>query len=146
MRIWHYFIDSDGHLWHEGTEFDDPEFLKFFMQNMEETKDGSFRVLCQGEECRITAEDVPYVITDLKISPRSIELIFPGGYAEPLDPSTFFVGGLNVLYCKVRQGAFVARFSRRSYLEIAKLVKFDSKKKIYFVTIDNNQFPIKGVS
>ena len=143
--LWHYFIDTDGYLRHEGIEFDDPAVLRLFMEKMEPLPGGQFRVFCQGEECRITAEDVPYVVTGLKISGKRIELIFPGGYSEPLDPTTLFVGKKNVLYCAVRGGKFVARFNRKSYLEFAKQVKFDSKRKSYFITVDNQRYPIKGV-
>jgi hypothetical protein len=144
-RVWHYFIDSDGHLWHEGTEFDDPEVLKLFMKNMEAMPDGSYRVFCQGEECRITAEDVPYVVQDLVFTHERINLIFPGGYSEPLDPATLFVGKLNVLYCRVRGGRLAARFNRKSYLELAKKVKFDPQTKGFYLTVDNQRYSIQGV-
>ena len=143
--MWHYTIDTDGHLWHEGIEFDDPELLCFFMKNMEPLPDGRFRVVCQGEKCCLTAEDVPYVVRELKIS-KTIGLIFPGGYKEALDPSTLFVGKKNVLYCKVRGGKFTARFNRTSYLELAKKVVFDPKKKSYDLVVDKKRYPIKGVA
>lgn len=115
------------------------------MENIERMPDGGYRVFCQGEECRIVPEDTPYVVTDIVWSPQKVDLIFPGRYTEPLDPSTLSVGKKNVLYCKVRDGKFMARFNRKSYLELAKKVEFDSKKKIYFLTIDNRRYSIKGV-
>lgn len=104
-----------------------------------------YRVFCQGEECRITAEDVPYVIQNLRILAAKIELIFPGGYSEVLDPSTLFVGKLNVLYCKVRGGKFTARFGRRPYLELTKHIQFDHKTKSYYLTVAKKRYPIQGV-
>jgi hypothetical protein len=145
-RVWNYFIDAEGRLWHEGTEFDDPDVLKLFMKNMEMMPDETYRVFCQGEECRIMSEDVPYVVQDILFLPKKIDLIFPGGYSESLNPSTLFVGKSNVLYCKVRLGKFTARFNRKSYLELAKRVKFDPKKKSYHLTVDNQNYTIKGVA
>ena len=145
-RVWHYFIDSEGHLWHDDEEFDDPQLLNLFMKNMELLPGGKFRVFCQGEECRITPEDVPYVVKDVAISPKKIGLTFPGDYREVLDPSTLFVGRGNVLYCKVRGGKFTARFNRKSYLDLAKKVKFDSRKKTYYLTVDRHDYSIKGVT
>lgn len=144
-RIWHYFIDAEGRLWHEGTEFDDPEVLKLFMKNMEVMPDGTYRVFCQGEECRITPEDVPYVVRDIVFSPKRIDLVFSGGYSEPLDPLSLFVGKSNVLYCKARGGKFIARFNRKSYLELAKKVQFDSKTRSYYLTVDNHRYSIQGI-
>lgn len=144
-RVWHYYIDSEGRLWHEGTEFDDPDVLNLFMKKMEMLPDGRCHVFCQGEECLITAEDVPYVVQDVALSPREIRLLFPGNYSEALDPSTLWVGDRNVLYCRVRDKKFKARFNRKSYLDLAKHVEFDPQKKLFFLTVDNKRHPIKGV-
>src|SRR5262245_27413675 len=126
-RVWHYYIDVDGHLWHEGAEFDDPAVLFLFMKNMAEFSEGGpekWRVFCQGEDCRIAAEDVPYVVQKVEFRPSAVRLIFPGHYEEDLDPETLFVGAKNVLYCRVRGGAFTARFNRTSYLDLAKQIAF----------------------
>ncbi len=116
------------------------------MKNMEAIPGGKFRVFCQGEECWITPEDVPYVVQDVTIATDEIELIFPGNYRESLNPETLAVGKGNVLYCKVRDGKFLARFNRKSYLDLAKHVKFDSRKKTYYLTIDKHDYSIKGVN
>jgi len=150
-RIWHYYIDSEGHLWHDGTEFYDPATLKMFMKGMadlpsEEAKNAEkWRVFCMGEECRIAAEDVPYVIQKVTVTPKSVRLTFPGGYEEDLDPATLFVGDRNVLYCRIRGGAFTARFNRTSYLNLAERIAFDPKTRGFYLTVDNHQYPIKGV-
>ncbi|HEX5037986.1 MAG TPA: hypothetical protein VFX30_12575 [bacterium] len=151
-RVWHYYIDSDGHLWHDGAEFDDPATLQMFMKGLadlppEEAKNGEkWRVFCMGEDCRIAAEDVPYVIQKVTFAPKSVRLTFPGGYEEDLDPSTLFVGAKNVLYCRIRGGKFTARFNRTSYLDLAEHVAFDSKAKGFYLTVDNRRYPIKGVT
>src|SRR3989338_1087972 len=88
QRVWHYHLDAEGHLWHEGTEIDDADLLSRFMKGLETLPDGRFRVFCQGEECLLSPEDTPYVVTGLSISSSRIELVFPGGYREPLDPAT----------------------------------------------------------
>lgn len=144
-RVWHYFIDSDGHLWHEGAEFDDPGVLNLFMEKMERLPDGRCHVLCQGEECLITAEDVPYVIQDVEVHANAVLLKFPGGYEERLDPATLFVGPHNVLYAKVRGGAFTARFNRKSYLDLAKHIQYDSHGDHFYLIVDNKRYPIAGV-
>lgn len=144
-RVWHYYIDSDGHLWHDGAEFDDPQVLHLFMKRMEMLPDGRCHVLCQGEECLITSEDVPYVVQGLEISPKEIRLKFPGDYFESLDASTLCVGDRNVLYCKVREGKFTARFNRASYLDLAKRIEFDAARREFYLVVDNRRYAIKGV-
>src|SRR5579885_3725357 len=146
-RVWHYYIDVDGHLWHEGAEFDDPAVLNLFMKNMTKLPAPQgperYHVFCQGEECLITAEDVPYVIQDVEFLPHEVRLKFPGNYSETLDPKTLFVGPLNVLYCTVRGGEFTARFNRKSYLDFAKHVVFDAAIKTFYLAVDNKKYPIK---
>ncbi len=144
-RTWHYYLDAEGTLWHEGAELEDPGLLKFFMEKMTRLPDGSFQVICQGELCLITAEDVPYVIQSIQIEPQTIHLIFPGGYEEELNPTTLVVGKENVLYCQVRNGDFKARFNRKSYLELAKLVEFDAEKNQYYLVLAGNQYIVCGV-
>lgn len=144
--VWHYYIDSDGRLWHEGVEFDEPAVLHLFMKDMKLLPSGKGQVFCQGEECRITAEDVPYVIQNVEFLPKEVRLRFPGDYRETLDPRTLFVGRQNVLYCKVRSGKFTARFNRRSYLDLAKRVEFDEGRNEFILTVDNRRYAIKGAS
>lgn len=122
-RIYHYQIDTEGRLWIEGTELTDPQVLKFFMRKMEKLPDGKFRVMCMGETNLIEAEDVPYVIQKLDFQKENIQLIFPGGYQETLDPKTLFMGKNKILYCKIRGGEFVARFHRRPFLELGKYIE-----------------------
>lgn len=144
-RAWNYWIDADGRFWHEGTELDDPALLKFFMEKMKLLPDGRYHVLCQGEDCYFTAQDVPYVIQTLNVTPNRVELLFPGAYQEDLNPKTLEVGKENVLYCKIRGGDFKARFNRKSYLELAKGVHFDATSRTYFLPLGGASFPIRGV-
>ncbi len=144
-RAWHYFIDADGHLWHEGTEMEDPALLKFFMEKMERLPDGRYHVLCQGEGCYFTAEDVPHVIQSVDVKPDRVTLYFPGAYSEPLNPETLKVGKDNVLYCKIHGGDLTGRFNRKSYLELAKMVQFNPSEKSYLFPLGGKTYPIRGV-
>lgn len=144
-RIWHYYLDAEGVVWHDGTELDDPWLLKFFMEKMVKLSNGQFQVICQGETCLIRVQDVPYVVQSIEISPKKIRLIFSGRYEEELNPATLVVGKENILYCKVREGEFDARFNRKSYLELTKQIEFDSEKKKYFLKLNERKYLIQGV-
>ncbi len=144
-RIWHYWIDAEGHLWHDGSEFEDPGLLKFFMKKLERLPDGKMRVMCQGETCLFETEDVPYVIQGIEPKPSGIELTFPGNYRETLDPTTLRVGKDNVLYCKVRDGLFDARFNRKAYWDLAKQVDVDPMDHRYYFQWKDRRYPIAGI-
>jgi hypothetical protein len=144
-RIWHYSMDTEGHLWHDGAEFEDPQVLKFFMRKMEKQADGKFKVICQGETCYIEPQDVPYVVQKINFLPDKIELIFQGDYREALDPISLYVGKDNVLYCKVRGGNFNARFNRKPYLELAHQIEHDPKHHGFCLIFGGKSYPIQGV-
>lgn len=145
IRVWNYRLDSEGQLWHDGAVFDDPQVLSFFMKKMERLSDGRYFALCQGEECYFDPEDTVYVVQSLRPMPDRIELVFQGGYREDLDPATLHVGKDNVFYCRVRGGAFEARFNRKPYLELARQIDFDPAKKEYFLQLAGRRYPISGV-
>ncbi len=152
-HFWPYTIDIEGRFWNaDGLQFDDPETLLFFLKQLEPMTNapgfndhGPFRAVCQGEECRFTAEDVPYVVIGLEMTPDQITLVFPGNYRETLDPDTLFVGSLNVLYCRVRGGKLTARFNRKTYMEIVRKIQFDPQTKSYYLPLAGKNHPIRGV-
>jgi len=144
QRTWHYYIDAEGIVWHEGSELDDPDLLRFFMEKMGRGEEGRLQLICQGELCLFDCEDVPYVVQSFEERGEKIRLRFPGGYEEDLDPSSLRVGPGHVLYCRVRQGQFEARFSRKAYLELAKKVEQDDQNR-YCLRWAGALYPIQGI-
>lgn len=145
MREWHYKVDTEGNLWHDGSVFDDPNILNFFMRRMEHLPDGRYHALCQGEHCYFEPEDTLYVVHDIAMHPDHIDLVFQGDYHERLDPHSLHVGKDNVFYCKARNGAFEARFNRQPYLELARAIDYDPADHCFFLKLAGDKFPIAGV-
>jgi hypothetical protein len=123
MREYRYVVDREGRICHEGSEVVDPLVLRFFLRAMKRTADGRWLVVCQGEQNWFEADGSPFVVQRLRLDLRDdrlqgVELGFAGDYREPLDPATLEVenGGL---VCRVRQGAFRARFGRLAVQQIA---------------------------
>lgn len=140
-RVYHYQIDTEGRLWHEGSEIIDPKVLKFFLRKMEKTPEGRLQVPCMGETNWVSAEDVPYVIQSIDIQGETCILHFLGDYQEELNPKELWVGKENVLYCKVREGKFIARFSRKAYLDLSHYV--EEKNSQYFLKLGQQHYPIQ---
>jgi len=141
-RNYYYFLDKEGHIWHEGTEVDDVRFAFLVNRTLQPAADGMYLVRCQNENCFFRVEDVPYVVQDLafhkneKGELHQIDLIFPGGYVEILDPATLRVGANNVLYCNVRKGSFDARFSRKAYFQLIPYLQEDSESHRYYIELN----------
>ena len=123
MREYTYQVDGEGRVFHDGTEIVDPATLRFFLLALQRTSDHRWLALCQGERNWFEAADTPFVIQRLGLSVtegrlHTVELRLAGDYREPLDPITLEHDGAR-LCCRVRKGAFRARFGRIALQQIA---------------------------
>jgi hypothetical protein len=142
VREYHYVVDREGRMFHDGTEIVDVATLRFFLLAMRRAEDGRHLVLCQGERNWFSAEDTPFVVQRLAIGGRggeqggdpartaaggghpsgsavpSIELILAGDYRERLDPATLESEDGKV-FCRMRKGAVRARFGRVAVQQLA---------------------------
>jgi hypothetical protein len=116
MREYRYEVDAEGRVFHDGSELLDPLTLRFFLRAMTRTPEGRWLVVCQGEWNWFEPDGTPFVVQRMRPVLREgaldgLELILAGDHREPLDPATLESEG-GRLYCRVRRGAFPARFGR----------------------------------
>lgn len=137
-------MDDDGALYHAGAMLDEPEVYHFFLSHLchnmgDERAAFPYVLICAGERNLLAPTSSPYVVQSLCISfeevpesaslraspdraPTSITLICQGGYEAPLMPDTLSTDAAHVLYARVRDGAFPARFSRKAYYDLARFM------------------------
>ena len=123
MREYRYTVDRDGRIFHEGSEIIDPPVLRFFLLAMQQTPEGRYLALCQGERNWFEAADTPFVIQRIQCNSEggrllSAEIFLAGDYRERLDPDTLEAEA-GYLYCRVRGGTFRARFGRSAVQQLA---------------------------
>ena len=129
MREYHYVVDDDGRVFHDGTEIVDVATLRFFLRVMTRTPEGRWLAVCQGEQNWFEARETPFVVQRLRLEGeghgvRAIELHLAGDVREPLDPATL-ESDAGRLYCRVRGGAFRALFGRLALQQLAPLLTED---------------------
>jgi hypothetical protein len=123
MREYRYRVDAEGRVFHDGSEIVDPPTLRFFLLAMTRTPEGQWLAVCQGERNWFEPEETPFVVQRVRPLVREgatdgLELSLAGDYREPLDPDTLeSVEGR--LGCRVRRGAFPARFGRLALQQLA---------------------------
>jgi len=122
-REYHYRVDREGRILHDDTEIVDPLVLRFFLRAMTRTHDGRWLVVCQGEHNWFEVATTPFVVRRVRLDVRDgalagVELVFAGDHREPLDPDTLAVAD-GALGCRVRRGAFPARFGRIALQQLA---------------------------
>jgi hypothetical protein len=54
------------------------------------------------------------------------------------------VGRDNVLYCRVKEGIFTARFSRNSYYQLAEFIEQSENGNNYFINLNGEKYLINS--
>jgi hypothetical protein len=120
-------IDKEGRWFHKGAEMIHRDIVRFFYEHIEVDSLGRYVVRWGEEHCYLEVEDTPFVVQKVKVEEdggiQNFRLFLSDDTEEILNPETLFVGGENVLYCKVKQGRFPARFLRPAYYQMAEFVR-----------------------
>jgi hypothetical protein len=140
------FIDKEGHWFHKGAEMIHREFIRLFYQHMELDAQDRYVINWEGQRCRVDVEDTAFVVRRVSFKDRSPAQNAPyilhlsDDTSEPLAPDTLFVGEGNVLYCKVKNRSFPARFNRAAYYQLAKHI--EQEGDIYYLPLNGRKYTI----
>lgn len=140
------FVDKDGQWFHHGALILNRDLIALFYQSLHVDTDGRYLIKLKDQICRLEVEDTPFVIvrTDL-ISGSSpgqkdrVVLRIIDDTEEELDPETLWIGPDNMMYCRIRQGRFKARFLRAGYYQLARHIKEDSETGRYFLPLSGRK-------
>jgi len=142
-------IDKEGIWYYNGNEIVRKEIVNFFYQNLKKDGAGRYIIELENDCCYLDVEDTPFVVKAVYRSvtesnnEECINLLLSDQSIVKLDPNTLNVGIENVLYCSIKNSAFIARFSRASYYQIANFIEYDSMKDKYFILLNGKPFYIK---
>ena len=118
-------IDKEGRWFHKGVEMVRREFVRSFYQQMELDDAGRYIIFWGGKHCYVDVVDTAFVVKRLSyLSEESgkrarFMVSLSDDTEEELIPGTLYLGEENVLYCRVKEGAFPARFNRAAYYQLA---------------------------
>ncbi|MEN6439362.1 MAG: DUF1285 domain-containing protein [Syntrophobacter sp.] len=140
-------IDEEGDWFHGETRIFRPEVLEALCSKLERASDGGYILVDRGAKCVLDVEDAPFVISDVdRASTDSGEDVIllrlkhiPG--RETLDPGSLWVGRGNVLYCKVRNGRFPARFSRPAYYRLSEFI-MEGPDGEFYIDLAGGRYPL----
>jgi hypothetical protein len=128
-RRYTYRLDDQGVLHHADTPITHPRMLKVFFRNLRPLDDGRFLSVCAGEENYLVPDDTPFVVVAIAVNRdreggvTSVDLTLQDTTNEPLDLGAVSIGENDVVYTRVREGAFAARFGRRAQLALLSLAE-----------------------
>lgn len=134
-------FDHEGRWVHDGVEITHDRTLALLNRSLRRSPSGDYFVEVAGETAPVFVEDAPYVVRRVAESfgPEGsldgITLWLNDATSERLDPDSLEVGRGDVLYCKVKNGSFHARFLRPPYYHLAEHFKEDTQTGEYFLRL-----------
>ncbi|HQN18157.1 MAG TPA: DUF1285 domain-containing protein [Syntrophobacteraceae bacterium] len=142
-------VDREGDWYYRNNRITRGDILELFLTSIRQLPGGVFALEWRGQRCALDVEDTPFIVSRVdRIQPDGGKpeqiLIRLKHLPDPevLDLSTLRVGKGNVPYCMVRNGQYLARFSRPAYYQLAAWVEQDALTGTFFLRLDNRHYPI----
>jgi hypothetical protein len=140
------FIDKEGRWYHKGAEMIHREFIRLFYKHMVLDSQGRYVINWNDQRCWVDVEDTAFVVRRVAFKDGAQAqnaqylLHLSDDTSEPLAPDTLFVGEGNVLYCKVKNHSFPARFNRAAYYQLAGNI--EQEGDTYYLPLNGEKFLI----
>lgn len=144
------FIDKEGQWYHKGVEMIRRDFIRLFYENMEMDPQERYVINWGGKRCYVDVEDTAFVVRNTVYQDATgdtdarIILFLSDDSQEDLAPETLYVGEGNVLYCRVKDTAFPARFNRAAYYRLAAHIEEESN--VFYLPLNGKKYEIAGDS
>ena len=139
-------IDAEGVWFYRGTEMIRRDIVRVFYRHLRQDASGGCFIEIGRQRYPVEVEDTAFVVLGLRwTEERDGEgdcayLLLSDDSIEKLDPVTLRIGKDNVPYCRIRNGAFEARFSRSSYYTLTERVEYDSIRSTYVISVDGRTY------
>lgn len=132
----------DGNWYSDDERIDNPRIALLFSRSIKRNPDGSYYLQVAEERAPITVEDTPYIVKMVYENDGGFVIVTNDDEHELLDPSSLEVGKDNVLYCRVKDGAFRARFLRTAYYHLSNNFLSD-EGETFSLVVQGQRYPIR---
>jgi len=140
-------IDKDGLWYYKGAHMFRKEILSVFFNHLKIDECGNYLIELGPERCYIEVEDTAFVVDAVYKTSRpdnhreQIEVLLNDEICEILDMNSLQKGMDNVLYCRVKDGRFAARFSRKGYYQLAEFIECsDDDGEKFFIRLNGEKY------
>ena len=140
MKSLPIFIDKDGRWYHEGIEITHERLYLYLNECLDIDGEGGYSLKTGGNIYRIEVEDAPFVVKKIRYEEENFILTLNGNKEESLDLNSLNIRN-NIPYCRVKNGRFIARFLRQSYLQLSKYIIEDEYG--YYIPVNRDRYRIK---
>jgi hypothetical protein len=116
-------VDVEGE-WHDGdVQITHPGVLANLRGNLRRDPDGYF--IQTRVRIPVEVADAPFVVARIEQRGDALHAWLTDGAEQDVDPATLRIGGGDVPYCAVKDGAFEARLSRAATYQLLALADYD---------------------
>ncbi|KQC05896.1 MAG: hypothetical protein APR62_09060 [Smithella sp. SDB] len=143
-------IDKNGVWYYKGAHMFRKEILSIFFQHLKIDDCGNYLIELGNEQCYLDVEDTAFVVEAVHktINPyesrEQIEILLNDECCEKLEMNSLYTGEENVLYCRVKEGKFTARFSRKGYYQLAEFIEQSENGADFFIKINGEKYFIRN--
>jgi len=132
-------IDREGSWSYRGSDIPRRVIIKLFYQNLHQDGAGRYFIEIGAQRCSVEVEDTAFAVWAVhrNQADESVRLVLSDDSVEDLKPDTLRIGRDNVLYCRVKNSGFDARFSRPSYYQLVEHFRHDPQRDAFYL-------PMKG--
>lgn len=142
-------VDLEGNWSYRGNQITREDILELFYDNLQLTADGKYLIEWQNQRCLLEVADTPFVIAavdrphpDVPAEDKILLRLRHLTGVEQLDPAGLWVGADNVLYCRIRQNRWLARFSRPAYYQLAQWIEQDPQSGQFYLLTGGTRYSI----
>ena len=141
-------IDKDGIWYYKGAHMFRKEILSVFFENLKIDERGKYLIELEEERYYIDVEDTAFVVAAVSktklpdVGFEQIDIILNDDSCEKLEINSLYEGMDNVLYCRVKQGIFAARFLRKSYYQLSEFIEQSENEKDFFIALNGKKYQI----
>ena len=118
-------VDRSGDWFDGDVQITHPGILANLRSTLRRDADGYF--IETRVRIPIEVEDTPFVVARLERRGDGLHTVLNDGGEEAVDPATLRIGPDDVPYCRVRGGAFEARFTRAAAFQLLGLAEYDER-------------------
>ena len=143
-------IDKEGIWYYKGAHMFRKEILCIFFEHLKIDECGKYLIKLNEERCYLDVEDTAFVVgavykTKLPDDGRDqIDVLLSDDSCEKLEMNSLHAGKDNVLYCRVKEGRFTARFSRNSYYQLAEFIEQSENENHFFINLNGEKYFINS--
>jgi uncharacterized protein len=145
-------IDKEGVWYYRGAHMFRKDILCIFFENLKIDECGKYLIELGAERCYLEVEDTAFVVEEVTKTRQQqdkndqIDVLLTDDKWERLDLNTLHVGKDNIMYCRVKNGKFAARFSRKSYYQLAEFIEQEKKKDAFFINLNGEKYYINNAA